>query len=62
MGYFNHFYDTLTYSLKSAAASLLFLVHAIYPDTITYLGYTLTKEITDSIESKKDRRSFIHKN
>ncbi len=54
MGYFNHIYDTLTYSLKSAVASLLFLVHAIYPDTITYLGYTLTKEITDSIESKKD--------
>jgi hypothetical protein len=51
--YLTHVYEGLTYSLKSAAASLLFLIHAIYPDTITTLGYILTKEITDSIESKK---------
>jgi hypothetical protein len=57
VGYFTHMYYAFTYSLKSAAASLIFLIHGIYPDTFTHMGYVLTKEIIDSIESftKKKR-------
>ncbi len=53
MDYFTHMYYAITYSMKSALASCIFLIHAIYPDTFTQLGYAFTKDIVNDIENRK---------
>ncbi len=53
MNYFTHMYHAFTYSFKSACASIIFFIHGIYPDTFTHLGYALTKDIVDTIETCK---------
>ena len=55
MGYFPHMYYALSYSIKSAFASCIFCIHAIYPDTFTQLGYALTKDIVNDIEFRKNQ-------
>jgi hypothetical protein len=55
MNYFSHMYQAFTYSFKSACASIIFLIHGIYPDTFTHIGYVLTKEIVTTIEDLKDK-------
>ncbi len=56
MGYFTHMYHAFTYALKSGCASFIFVIHGIYPDTFTQLGYVLTKEIVDEIEELKRKK------
>jgi hypothetical protein len=59
MGYFTHMYHAFTYSFKSACASIIFLIHGIYPDTFTQMGYVLTKEIVTMIEDLKEKSKKI---
>ena len=56
MEYFTHMYYAFTYALKSACASVIFVIHGIYPDIFTQMGYVLTKEIVDQIEDLKKEK------
>ncbi len=55
LSYFQHMYYAFSYAIKSACASIIFVIHGIYPDTFTQLGYVLTKEIVDKIEESKSK-------
>ena len=56
MTYFNHMYYAFSYAFKSASASIIFIIHGIFPDTFTHLGYDLTKDIIRSIENMKNKK------
>ena len=45
--YFEHFKETMTHSTKSFKASVMFFVHAIWPDAYTKSGYSEISEISD---------------
>ncbi len=55
MSYFTHMRHAFSYALKSASASIIFIIHGIFPNTFTHLGYHLTKEIVKSIEDTKHK-------
>jgi hypothetical protein len=55
MSYFTHMRHAFIYSLKSGIASIIFVIHGIYPDVFTQMGYVLTKEIVDEIEELKEK-------
>ena len=59
MGYFTHMYYAFSYAFKSACASVIFIVHGIYPDTFTQMGYVLTKEIVDTIETHRNQEKEL---
>jgi hypothetical protein len=49
-------YYAFSYALKSAYASVIFIIHGIYPNTFTHTGYALTKEIVDTIENHGNKK------
>ena len=55
MGYFSHMYHAFKYSLKSACASIIFVIHGIYPDVFTHMGYVLVKQVVDEIDDHKSK-------
>ncbi len=56
MNYFTHMYYAFSYAFKSAYASMIFIIHGIFPNTFTHLGYDLTKEIIQNIENMKHKK------
>ncbi len=51
MGYFSHMLHAFKYAAKSAVASFIFVIHGIYPDVFTHMGYVLVREVVDEIDS-----------
>lgn len=48
-----------SYAFKSACASIIFIIHWIYPDTFTQMGYVLTKEIVYTIETHRNKEKKL---
>lgn len=55
MSYFTHMRHAFSYAFKSGYASIIFIIHGIFPNTFTHLGYDLTKEIIQNIENMKHK-------
>lgn len=51
--YFDHLLDTLQYSIISGTASVVFLIHGLFPFTFTSLGSELVSHLNYVITVKK---------
>lgn len=49
--YSQHFLNAMSYSLLSQKASILFFIHAVYPDTFTDDGSKTIKSLYDKIST-----------
>lgn len=54
--YFEHFCDSMKYSIKSTIASFYFFWHAIWPDIYTKSGSNIIHDLSNIIYDKYDKR------
>jgi hypothetical protein len=52
MDYFTHLKHSLTYSLESCFAGLIFLIHGLFPNTLVTTGSTKIKNLHKVIENR----------
>lgn len=51
MDYFTHMKYSLTYSLESCCAGLIFFVHGIFPNIFVTTGSTMIRNLNKTIEN-----------
>jgi hypothetical protein len=49
ISYFCHMKNSLYYSMQSFKACIIFIFHAIYPDSFQYTGSAIISELNQSI-------------
>lgn len=57
--YFEHISNALYYSFMSAIASILLLIHAIFPFVLQGHGAKIVKHIYDEMSKNKRRRQLV---
>ena len=54
--YRQHFKDSMKYSWKSFKASVVFFIHAVYPNSLRHTGSSIITEVNDTIVTKYSER------